>query len=406
MSRKIYLNADPEKANEDNIIQAEEIIGIEINKEISLCHDIFFADSLVIYADPLEKASTALRLNVDYGLSFQDTIASDQSNRPAYRRVVFYKQQYDTVYADYHAYGDIVCANDINNIYEEAEKAVETADKANSKVENHINDEAVHGATPDLENNKIVSRNDNGTFEVGKPIHENNPVRSLDLNNLDQAINQAIQNEASSREEADTDLEELIEAETLARKNADAQLDETLRNYIVQKIEEINGGILTKKDLEKPHLFIPTAIFNDADLTAGYLGTCVICNGSTYNWIDYPEADNARFRSFLQKYTTNYGANENANGGLSFKMPDFSTIKLFKPYTISKTLKAAFNGSIGMGNIGQLGINYSNGTMVMNTSTAANTDTIKPWFNNNSISFSENLSTNGAFSVVWVIRVA
>lgn len=81
-------------------------------------------------------------------------------------------------------------------------------------------------------------------------------------------------------------------------------------------------------NISKPPLFIPTPIFNDDDLVAGYLGTCAVCNGSTYNWASYPEANNTRFKSFLDKYSANYGANKSTNGGLSFKMPDFAGLSI------------------------------------------------------------------------------
>ncbi|MCL2293963.1 MAG: hypothetical protein FWC36_03760, partial [Spirochaetes bacterium] len=78
------------------------------------------------------------------------------------------------------------------------------------------------------------------------------------------------------------------------------------------------------KDEDMIPLFIPTPIFNDNDLINGLLGVCLVCDGTTYFWGEYPEVNTSRFKDFLNKYS-NYGGNDNGN---TFTMPDFSGLTI------------------------------------------------------------------------------
>jgi hypothetical protein len=111
---KTFLNADAQKNKVENIITGEIHTSIEKNSSIELDHDIFFADGLVIKKVEGD-AVTLLVINGDYDLEDLDDIATNASESNCFKRIRFHKSFYK-IKVSYHAYGDIIKAEYLNNI--------------------------------------------------------------------------------------------------------------------------------------------------------------------------------------------------------------------------------------------------------------------------------------------------
>jgi hypothetical protein len=188
---KTYLDADPDKKSNANIITGEAIYDTPVNSAISLLHDVFFGEDFVLYLDPANKAASMLVREKDYGLLFQDTIASEQSSRPCFRNVVFYKE-FEAVYADYHAYGDFVTAKTVNELNETVVNAEELAQQTAENLSGHVNETSPHGATSSNIAGNIPLRNEHGSFEVGAAQSAYEPVRKIELDDEISAREQAV----------------------------------------------------------------------------------------------------------------------------------------------------------------------------------------------------------------------
>jgi hypothetical protein len=111
---KTFLDADPQMNKGTNIIANEIHTNILENSIITLGHDIYFGQSLSIRT----ATDIPLIINQNYTFEEQDVIASDLSGKDCFRKIKFISA-YDEVKINYHAYGDFIKSNNINDMVEE-----------------------------------------------------------------------------------------------------------------------------------------------------------------------------------------------------------------------------------------------------------------------------------------------
>jgi hypothetical protein len=124
---KSFLNADPKKNKPTNVINSEIHRNVEANTSVTLNHDIFFSDGLVIQKIVGENF-TPLVINNDYDLEDIDDVATEISGLNCFKRIKFY-YSYNKVKVSYHAYGDFIKAEDINDIVDEIERVANIVEK-------------------------------------------------------------------------------------------------------------------------------------------------------------------------------------------------------------------------------------------------------------------------------------
>jgi len=136
---KTYLAADPGRERIENLITGEIIPTPAVNTRLTLGHDIWFGDTLVLYTNPADIVGSALQKDSDYILESQDSIATDQSGSVCYSQIVLLTA-HPFVYANYHAYGDFVTnefVTVISNLSETLDPRV-TALEANDETQDGI----------------------------------------------------------------------------------------------------------------------------------------------------------------------------------------------------------------------------------------------------------------------------
>jgi hypothetical protein len=110
---KTFLNADPRQRAQDHKIFNERYTNIPAKTVLSLIHDIYFANSLVIVN---ENTSEILASYIDYTFEEKDELASKLSSKDCFRSIKFLKA-FNSISISYHAYGDVVKAEDMNLIF-------------------------------------------------------------------------------------------------------------------------------------------------------------------------------------------------------------------------------------------------------------------------------------------------
>jgi hypothetical protein len=206
-----FLNADPFKERPENWVEGEGIQNIQVNQAVYLQHNVFFGDSVILYTDLNDKQGSLLVKDADYGFDDQDTIATEQSNSLCYKRLVFYKV-FAQVYADYWAYGDLVTADIINQMAEDALDALQKAIQNAHSIAAHIAQYDAHGATQDAAANTMALRNSRGTFSIGEPQLAAEPARKQELDSEAAARQNADAAELAAREAQDLELSDRIAA--------------------------------------------------------------------------------------------------------------------------------------------------------------------------------------------------
>lgn len=173
--QKVF-NADILMENADNFVRAEHITNIVPNNPYYVVHSIYFAESLTVFEDAMQKKR--LILNVDYEYASMDSVASELSNKDCYRALIFLKD-IPQAYIDYHSYGDLVSAellNDLNDMTEKlkqqteilTQKVVSLTDELNT----HRNDTAPHGAQESAVPRALALRSASGTLQAAEATDE------------------------------------------------------------------------------------------------------------------------------------------------------------------------------------------------------------------------------------------
>jgi hypothetical protein len=114
---KEFLDSDPNMTNQANFITGEMLENITKNESISLKHDVYFAESLIIINN---IGDTPLILHSDYITDNKDKPATLISGKDCYQRIKFLKN-FESVSVTYHVYGDFLRSLDINTILENIE---------------------------------------------------------------------------------------------------------------------------------------------------------------------------------------------------------------------------------------------------------------------------------------------
>ena len=171
--QKVF-NADILMENADNFVRAEHITNIVPNNPYYVVHSIYFAESLTVFEDAMQKKR--LILNVDYEYASMDSVASELSNKDCYRALIFLKD-IPQAYIDYHSYGDLVSAELLNDLNDMTEKLKQQTDILTQKVASltdelntHRNDTAPHGAQESAVPRALALRSASGTLQAAEAI--------------------------------------------------------------------------------------------------------------------------------------------------------------------------------------------------------------------------------------------
>ena len=173
--QKVF-NADILMENADNFVRAEHITNIVPNNPYYVVHSIYFAESLTVFEDAMQKKR--LILNVDYEYASMDSVASELSNKDCYRALIFLKD-IPQAYIDYHSYGDLVSAELLNDLNDMTEKVKQQTEILTQKVvsltdelNTHRNDTAPHGAQESAVPRALALRSASGTLQAAEATDE------------------------------------------------------------------------------------------------------------------------------------------------------------------------------------------------------------------------------------------
>lgn len=173
--QKVF-NADILMENADNFVRAEHITNIVPNNPYYVVHSIYFAESLTVFEDAMQKKR--LILNVDYEYASMDSVASELSNKDCYRALIFLKD-IPQAYIDYHSYGDLVSAELLNDLNDMTEKVKQQTEILTQKVvsltdelNTHRNDTAPHGAQESAIPRALALRSASGTLQAAEATDE------------------------------------------------------------------------------------------------------------------------------------------------------------------------------------------------------------------------------------------
>ena len=170
------FNADILRENPENRVRAEHVTDIIPNNPYYVEHSIYFADSLAAFEDT--ERTKRLVLNVDYEYTALDSVASELSNQDCYRAITFLKPLAHA-YLDYHSYGDLVSADDLNELNNSTEQAKQHIDalfkkeaSLSKELHSHQQDTAPHGAQQSAVPNTLALRNPSGTLQATEATNE------------------------------------------------------------------------------------------------------------------------------------------------------------------------------------------------------------------------------------------
>jgi hypothetical protein len=116
---KTYLDTDPLMNNPNNAITNEIQQGIKADSSIRLNHDIYFAESVSI-SKVIDTDDIPLLLGTDYEFADLDDVATEITGKECYRKIKFFEPHY-VIKVSYHAYGDFLKADDINDLINDVE---------------------------------------------------------------------------------------------------------------------------------------------------------------------------------------------------------------------------------------------------------------------------------------------
>jgi hypothetical protein len=133
---KTFLDADPTMSKPANNIINEIHQDIAANTSITLDHDIYFGESLVVSRT---QGNILLTLNQHYAFDEKDTVASDLAGKDCYRRVRFL-YAYESVKINYHVYGDFIKAKVINDIHTKLDEVSDTVNNEDTGLVKKVGD--------------------------------------------------------------------------------------------------------------------------------------------------------------------------------------------------------------------------------------------------------------------------
>jgi hypothetical protein len=124
---KHYLNADKNKTLNENKITNEIHLNIGANTILSLEHDIFFVEDIVIESILDVNHKIVLQPTVDFEYEEFNELATTVTGRNCFNKLKFYNN-IAQVSVTYHAYGDYIKADFINEISNKVEETKEDID--------------------------------------------------------------------------------------------------------------------------------------------------------------------------------------------------------------------------------------------------------------------------------------
>jgi hypothetical protein len=127
------LDIDRLKTKSENYIKEELVRNIVGNEPIQLIHDIFYKEDFEVYTNLLNKGGSKLKIGIDYELYEADEVATFDSQRLCYRKILFHENQ-EQVYIDYWVYGDTLTAH----MFENLKNKIDTADASINENANDI----------------------------------------------------------------------------------------------------------------------------------------------------------------------------------------------------------------------------------------------------------------------------